>query len=449
MGKYGPGFNPDLGQALMAAGFGMMASRSPFPGVAIGEGGMAGLGAYGALQRQHLAEAQLTRQNTREAETARYHSYEMNKPQVIAHAKDKYGVDHPIIGIPQVNKAGAIIGWKSPSGEMITDDMLHGTKPLPASATPTLPTPTAPTPSAPAGTKAEPAMPSSPVQVASAAPVHIPEGMKIAGQPVTPDMVSAPVSKPKQYNESAIADLDAEDKATVQAMVRYDSLPSQLSARSAAHADLLRARALMYDPRDPATGYPGYQPAMAAAINRGKYDWLNGPHADMARKFSVAIDHVDLLKGIIANLDNQHSVTWSRLKNAWSEEFGGTPPTNFDAAARLIANEIVGATVGTKNALGDRDEIAANFSRNKLKEQQLGVIDTYEGLMAGQLHNMERQYKNITQADDFKEKLLSPRAREVFYGRGQTVGEVGPKEGERKQFKQGWGVYRDGKWVPE
>ncbi len=35
-----------LWPALMAAGFGMMASKSPHPGVAIGEGGLAGVGAY-------------------------------------------------------------------------------------------------------------------------------------------------------------------------------------------------------------------------------------------------------------------------------------------------------------------------------------------------------------------------------------------------------------------
>lgn len=43
-------FSPEVGKALMAAGFGMMASKSPFAGVAIGEGGLKGLETYGSEQ---------------------------------------------------------------------------------------------------------------------------------------------------------------------------------------------------------------------------------------------------------------------------------------------------------------------------------------------------------------------------------------------------------------
>lgn len=48
MGSFLPrgGFSPEFGQSLMAAGFGMMASKSPHPGVAIGEGGLRGVQTY-------------------------------------------------------------------------------------------------------------------------------------------------------------------------------------------------------------------------------------------------------------------------------------------------------------------------------------------------------------------------------------------------------------------
>jgi len=44
--------NGKLWPALISAGFGMMASRSPFPGVAIGEGGQQGLQTYSTLRQQ-------------------------------------------------------------------------------------------------------------------------------------------------------------------------------------------------------------------------------------------------------------------------------------------------------------------------------------------------------------------------------------------------------------
>jgi hypothetical protein len=57
------GANSKLWPALMSAGFGMLASRSPFPGVAIGEGAEQGMQTYGALrqqeQAQHMGQAKL------------------------------------------------------------------------------------------------------------------------------------------------------------------------------------------------------------------------------------------------------------------------------------------------------------------------------------------------------------------------------------------------------
>jgi hypothetical protein len=48
--------SPDVGMSALSAGLGMMASRSPFLGTAIGEGGLQGLSTYGSLQQQHLAQ---------------------------------------------------------------------------------------------------------------------------------------------------------------------------------------------------------------------------------------------------------------------------------------------------------------------------------------------------------------------------------------------------------
>jgi hypothetical protein len=46
------GLSPNFYQSLMAAGLGMMASRSPFLGTAIGEGGLQGLQTYSGLKKQ-------------------------------------------------------------------------------------------------------------------------------------------------------------------------------------------------------------------------------------------------------------------------------------------------------------------------------------------------------------------------------------------------------------
>jgi muramidase (phage lysozyme) len=70
-------FSPEVSQGLLAAGLGMMASRSPYAGVGIGQGGLAGLGAYQNAvamkeERQNRNYA-MQRQLSQDAETRRYH----------------------------------------------------------------------------------------------------------------------------------------------------------------------------------------------------------------------------------------------------------------------------------------------------------------------------------------------------------------------------------------
>lgn len=48
----------DVGMSAMSAGLGMLASRSPFLGEAIGQGGLQGLGTYSSLQQQHVAQSE-------------------------------------------------------------------------------------------------------------------------------------------------------------------------------------------------------------------------------------------------------------------------------------------------------------------------------------------------------------------------------------------------------
>lgn len=63
------GFNrPNLGMALMTAGLRMMASRSPYLGQAIGEGGLAGVGAYTSAQAAQAKQAQEDRRIDMEAQ---------------------------------------------------------------------------------------------------------------------------------------------------------------------------------------------------------------------------------------------------------------------------------------------------------------------------------------------------------------------------------------------
>jgi hypothetical protein len=62
---------PDLRRAGLAAGFSMMASRSPYLGNAIGEGGLAGLSAYSGAQKEAFNEDKALKQLQQHADDAK------------------------------------------------------------------------------------------------------------------------------------------------------------------------------------------------------------------------------------------------------------------------------------------------------------------------------------------------------------------------------------------
>lgn len=85
-------WSPEVQQGLLAAGLGMMASRSPFPGVAIGEGGLRGMQAYeNAVEaardaaKQRLAQSRLDANQALEAakfnEDRRWHDLQAKHQQ--------------------------------------------------------------------------------------------------------------------------------------------------------------------------------------------------------------------------------------------------------------------------------------------------------------------------------------------------------------------------------
>jgi hypothetical protein len=73
-------------------------------------------------------------------------------------------------------------------------------------------------------------------------------------------------------------------------------------------------------------------------------------------------------------------------------------------------------------------------------------------LLGGQLEGKQRQALNSGVSQQRFKSLIGDRPYELLtHTGGGNEGAVTsqPKEGERKQFKQGWGVYRNGQWVPE
>lgn len=142
------------------------------------------------------------------------------------------------------------------------------------------------------------------------------------------------------------------------------------------------------------------------AANTAMRSYGSGKNADIIRSFNVAYSHADLLGDLAVALRNGDVQKINSLKQAYEEETGQSAPTNFDAAKGIFSDEVNKAAVGGPGALADREAIRQGIIKAESPEQIQGAIDTYKGLIIGQIQGQKQEYEQSTKRRDF-ERLLS------------------------------------------
>lgn len=134
---------------------------------------------------------------------------------------------------------------------------------------------------------------------------------------------------------------------------------------------------------------------------------------DTVRSLNVAIDHIGTLEGLAEAIANNDTQAINRLGNAYAKQTGSAAPTNFEAAKKIVSDEITKAIIGGASALGDREENAKSIMAYNSPEQLAGAIATYKDLMGGQLHGLRDQYVRSTHrtAEQFNKDFLTDNAR--------------------------------------
>lgn len=233
-----------------------------------------------------------------------------------------------------------------------------------------------------------------------------------APQPGAPDAAPAAPAAPAPAQPAAnltgedyLKTLPPDIQAIVKKVANYEMDP-RTSSITGGRRERISAAVAQYDPTYDATLYP----SKAAAVKA----FATGPQGNTIRSFDVAISHIDTVRDLVKELHNTNSQAWNTIANKFKEQFGYAAPTNFNAAKEILGDEIVKAVVGSNTqALGDRQAIKENFSNVKTPEQLAGVLNTYEHLMAGQVHGIKKQYEDTTRLKNFDSRL-SDRTRAVL-----------------------------------
>lgn len=192
-------------------------------------------------------------------------------------------------------------------------------------------------------------------------------------------------------------------ETVAQGVANYDIAPPNAgSGRGAVYASNILARAKEINPDFKAENYQ-------AAVKAAK-DFSTGQQGKAVNSFNVGLKHLDTLDQLTSALNNGNIKAVNSLANSFAKQTGSSvAPTNFEAAKKIVGDEIVKAIVGAGGGVSDREEAAATINAANSPAQLQGVINTYKQLMVGQLEGLKQQYETTTFKKDF-DKKLSPEA---------------------------------------
>ena len=407
------GADNKLWPSLISAGFGMLSSRSPYFGNAVGAGGEAGMASYNQ-QRKEEVEAQ------NHAEALAHQAKEEAR---LEQAQKQSAINQPIIfdanGKPLVNpdyiKAKEAIeksfkptwgvidenpytqkktyGWIDPNTKQVYDVQGKPYIPQHPVTEPTPPT-TPPAPNAAPGTPQAPGA----TPVPPAEPLH-------AADPTAP--IGSSVSRNTAFLDKVAKEGGADYALAIKKAADYELDPAKYASMRSDSRQHFINNVLQYD--------PNYSPQEVGLRYQAQRAYLPGTKTgDTVRSFNTAVAHLDSLGELYKALDSGNILLFNRLRNAYETETGQTVPNTLNGIAQIVGGEVVKATVGSQNALGDREELRKTLDPAISKGQAIDIIKHYQELMGGQLNSLKFAYEQGTGLHNFEEKFLMPRSREVL-----------------------------------
>ena len=345
-GLFGLSLSDPARQGLLAAGLGMMASRSPFIGTAIGEGGLAGVRSYSDAKQQAVENTQSKTRIDQEAQRLAQQAKESSERLRIAalqegRAAQAFPLEQQAKEL-EVKKAGT--AW----GVIGTDEMgrqRYGwINPIERSVTPAQ------------GLGSEP-----PSAITDA-----------NGSPVTGD----------EYLKS----LPPHEATMIKKMVSGEIQPPSpyLLARSP-YWNGLMLKAGQYDPDFDQTAW--------GARFAGRKDFYGGgKSAEMVRAANQTIDHVGHLVESFDNLGNTQYPLYNDAKNFIGQKVTGQAGVpDFLANAHAVADEMSKVFKGSNLSDTEIKAWEHSLNSNMSPEQQRAAVAKLMDLLGGSLNALEQK----------------------------------------------------------
>ena len=405
-GNFGLGYLPaNVKQSLLAAGLGMMASRSPFLGSAIGEGGLQGLQTYQNLQKQQISvdmeakklaqqadqfQKSLAQQKELHMAETPYQRQEMALKQRQQRLMElqPVTVTDPTTGMPHTMARDPDTGQLRPidptTGALIRQNPLQQA-------------------------------PSSPVTPAN--PLLQNRGFQNVGWQVDPGMeyLAQPVAEdvPKTARPEVLQGLDEGLAARVRAVDEGRMpLPTGAAQRMPQNIALMELLS-RYDP-----GFTAQDYATKLATRR---DFTAGPTAKNVTALNTVMQHMKELDGAAGDLNNWKSSSlgpFTANANAitnWYRQNEQDPRiSRFDTAATAVSNELERAFRGDRTAISGIEEWRKSLHPAMSPEEWQAARGTLMKLVGGRLESVTDQYNRGMGSAKDPMMMLSPGAAQAY-----------------------------------
>jgi len=152
---------------------------------------------------------------------------------------------------------------------------------------------------------------------------------------------------------------------------------------------------------------PSFDPGAYKITQESRKNWTqpNGKGTQQMQQFDRAASHVVAMGPVIDNLNNTNSPLWNKIKNDYYYNTGQAAPTDFSAAKKIVADEIMKTVIGGAGTGGEREALQHDLSAANSPAQLKAVINRARQLMGAQGTAMERQYTTSTKMTDFQNRL--------------------------------------------
>jgi hypothetical protein len=164
--------------------------------------------------------------------------------------------------------------------------------------------------------------------------------------------------------------------------------------------------------RNEAAGMKGKGSASVQSIKGEEKYFTSGKGAQQLTAFNTAMQHLDLLDKLGADLKNTNLQIANRAKQAWATATGSAEPANFEAAKNAMSGEVAAALKASGATDKEIEKVDSTFSRAQSPIQLKGAIATYRMLLKSKAHNLQNQYQQGMQGKpNFQPDDTAPAAQ--------------------------------------